>query len=632
MFFILLAVISIFGGDVKAEPLASQKTPSMVVHLLDYMAKDYGGAVKDGQVISQSEYKEQLEFAEIIYTTAHALPQFSTDKNFTSNIDKFFNSVKKKASETEISSLARTLQMDAIRLAKIEIAPIHWPDMEKGRALFQQNCTSCHGASGHGDGAAGVALDPKPANFHNKELIWSSAPFKFYNTIRLGVPGTGMVGFSAFTDEEVWNLAFYLKSLGYEGVNPSEIGTALSLKDVSSLTDEEIVNQLKLEKDKASAVLASIRTKSKSDMPDNEHPLDVAERFLGESLASAHTGDFSGATALALRSYLEGIEPVEPKMKANIPGSVPRIEGLMSDYRASLGRKDSFEKISLLKEKVSADIKSIKDQLAENKMSPSVAFGAAFSIFLREGFEAVLIIIVLVSILKAMGQTEAIRWVHLGWIIALSLGVLFWIVSGFALAMSGMSRELMEGSISLLAVIVLLYVGFWLHRYTEMKKWRTFLESKLKSGLTTKSYMALALVSFMAVFREAFEVVLFLRAIWVDLDPSGQRIAGFGVITSFIFLMGFSYLAITGSKKLPLQKLFQICSWTMIVLAFILAGKGMHSLQEAGFSSVTGISMMPRLDLVGLFPSVETVAAQVVIFCIFAFLFYSDRSKESVSA
>jgi high-affinity iron transporter len=164
-----------------------------------------------------------------------------------------------------------------------------------------------------------------------------------------------------------------------------------------------------------------------------------------------------------------------------------------------------------------------------------------------------------------------------------------------------------------------------------MKKWRTFLEAKLKHGLTTKNYLALAIVSFLAVFRECFEVVLFLRAIWIDLDPSGQTVAGMGVLSSFVLLIGLSYLAIKESRKLPLGLLFQICSWTMVILAFVLAGKGMHSLQEAGLVSVTQMPLNVRFDLLGVYPSVQTMAVQLFIAALFGFLFYADARNKMLA-
>jgi high-affinity iron transporter len=129
----------------------------------------------------------------------------------------------------------------------------------------------------------------------------------------------------------------------------------------------------------------------------------------------------------------------------------------------------------------------------------------------------------------------------------------------------------------------------------------------------------------MAVFREAFEVVLFLRAIWIDLDPSGQNVAGLGILASLAILVVLSYLAVKESKRLPLKQLFTVCSWTMMALAVILIGKGIHSFQEAGFigASPSGVSL--RIDLLGIYPTYQTIFAQLVLVVLFAILLFKDR-------
>jgi len=605
---------------------ASQRTgsPELVVHLLDYLAKDYGGAVQNGMVVSKSEYAEQIEFAEIVKKNSESVEKLKTDATFIAGIDELLMLIRSRASATTVSKSARELQQQAIRLAEIQVAPTAWPDITAGAKLFQANCVSCHGVRGAGDGIAGVALDPKPANFHDPDLVWNSAPYKFFNTVRLGVPGTGMTAFPHFSDQEVWAIAFYLKSLPYETAGrASSIEKTLSLQDSATLTDSEIAERLGGKNENVIAAIGALRTSSGG--PKGGDPLQVADGLLAESLHLAKENKFDEASRAALRAYLEGIEPIEPKARANLPGSVEQIEMLMSDFRSSLDRKEAFSIIEEKKNAVSNKLRELKTLLSERKMSPGVAFGAAFSIFLREGFEAILIIVVLVSILRAMGQTQAIKWVHFGWATAVAFGLIAWFASGVLLAMSGLSRELMEGAISTLAVVVLLYVGVWLHRYSEIKKWRSFLEEKLRHGLSKGSYLGLALVSFMAVFREAFEVVLFLRAIWIDLDPPGQLIASGGVFSSILLLSILSFVAIRESRKLPLGILFQVCSATMIVLAIILAGKGAHSLQEAGILSVSNFGFNFRSDLIGLYPSVQTLLAQALVIAVFAIAVLTER-------
>jgi high-affinity iron transporter len=625
MFLILLQCLCTFSIADDSNP----GSPELVVHLLDYLAKDYGGAVQNGKVISNSEYDEQKEFGQIVKKTSSQISAFKNERLFIDQIKRLTLLIDDKGAAEDVARLARRLQQEAIRLADIQVAPKIWPDITLGAKIYQQNCIACHGNQGHGDGLAGASLDPKPANFHDSDLVLNSAPYKFYNTIRFGVPGTGMTAFPHLSDNEVWALAFYLKSLPYAEKAEGGLPNNLELKDVATLTDFEILKKLGVSEDKSHAMLGSIRTKkSESSKVD---PFHVAEQLLDESVEAASTGDFSKASTYALRAYLEGIEPLEPKIKANLPGYVEQIERLMSGYRSNLEKQASIADIRLSKISVVQKINEIRNLISSKKMSPGVAFGAAFSIFLREGFEAVLIIVVLLSILRAMNQPQAIRWIHVGWVSAVFLGFVAWLGSGILLSMSGLSRELLEGLISILAVAVLIYVGFWLHRYAEMKKWRIFLESKLREGMTTKSYLGLALVAFFAVFREAFEVVLFLRAVWIDLDSSGQVIAGGGVFASLVILLVISWFAVRESRKLPIGLLFQVCSWTMVLLALILAGKGVHSLQEAGIVSVSTLPIHTRFDLIGVYPSYQTILSQVTVAILFLILFMTEKGRATVN-
>lgn len=624
---ILALIASILFGT--STLLAQEKSPELVIHLLDYLAKDYGGAVQNGKVISPTEYAEQVEFIDIVVKNATTNEKLNTDQKFNAEIKTLQTMIQQKGSAEEVAKLARSLQAKAIQLAGINVSPSAFPDLAAGQKIFQTNCVACHGATGHGDGIAGVNLDPKPANFHDPDLVWNSAPFKFFNTIRLGVPGTGMAAFGALSDKEVWDVAFYIKSLGYNK-SDKKFETDFELAEVSSLTDAELAAKLEKPEDEARVIVGSIRTDGFNSTPPS--PLKIAEKFMNESVVAVKGNDYVTAKTWALRAYLEGVEPLEPKMKANIPGFVEKIEGLMSAYRSSLDNKDSLQSIEFKKAEILGVLAETKQLFAANKMSAGVAFGAAFSIFLREGFEAILIIIILISILRAMNQPEAIKWVHVGWASAVGVGLFTWFASGLLLAMSGLSRELMEGSISLLAVGVLLYVGFWLHRHSEVKKWRSFLEAKLKHGLSKESYFGLALVAFMAVFREAFEVVLFLRAIWVDLDSSGQTVASAGIFSSFGLLMVLSYFAIKESKKLPLGMLFKVCSWTMMALSFVLVGKGLHSLQEAGFVDVTSFPIALRFDILGIYPSYQTLVSQLVLVALFSGIFIWENMPAKLAS
>lgn len=611
-FLLLMVSFTLFYSFNFKKALAAEiKNPAIVVHLLDYLAKDYGGAVKNGKVISQSEYQEQVEFSEIVEKTSKSYDEYKGDVAFVSGVDELYEKIKNKANAEEVTKLARQLQAKAISLAKLAIAPQDYPLISEGQKIFAQNCASCHGNSGLGDGPAGQALDPKPANFHESTRQLASSPFQYFNTIRLGVPGTGMPPFAALSDKEIWSLAFFVKSLGYqkpEGVHSFD----LPLNQVSGQKDEEILKSLSGSDSEKNQTLAVIRTFEPTPKEESQF-LAIARTHLDQSYNHFNNGEFELATSESVKSYLQGIEPLEPKIKANQDGLVEKIEAQMSAYRNSLNAEAPKSITTKNYQAIKSTFAEIQNVTAAKMMSSQLAFTAAFAIFLREGFEAVLIIITLLGVIKAFEAKEAAKWVHFGWISALALGGVAWFASGLLLNISGASREIMEGGISLFAVIVLLYVGFWLHRQTEVGRWTKFVKETLKEALEKKSLIVLSSISFMAVFREAFEVVLFLRAIWNDVNADGRAAVGGGIILAFILIIAFSYYAIRYSQKIPVKQLFNISAGIMGVLSVILVGKGIHSLQEAGLVGVKSIGFDLRIDLLGIFPSVQTVVAQVII-------------------
>ena len=85
-------------------------------------------------------------------------------------------------------------------------------------------------------------------------------------------------------------------------------------------------------------------------------------------------------------------------------------------------------------------------------------------------------------------------------------------------------RELMEAVIALLAAAVLFSISFWMISKVESRRWMAYLRRQLEQTLTRRNVATLALVSFLAVYREAAETVLFTQALL--LDAAGRRARG----------------------------------------------------------------------------------------------------------
>jgi high-affinity iron transporter len=170
-------------------------------------------------------------------------------------------------------------------------------------------------------------------------------------------------------------------------------------------------------------------------------------------------------------------------------------------------------------------------------------------------------------------------------------------------------------------------MGFWLHRKTEIGRWRSFIEDMAKSAVTGKSLLGLWVIAFMAVFREAFEIVLFMRALLLESGPQAQLPMILGILSSLILVFILATALLKFSAKVPIRQLFDVSSLLMVFLAFTLIGKALHSFQESGLLSVTEFPIPVRIDLLGVYPTYETFVPQMITLILsLSFWFYGRKS------
>ena len=614
-FFTLLALALTFcsGAASFAESESGEDAPRLLVHLLDYLSSDYGGAVENGVVKSENEYKEQIEFANKVVELNQDLPATKSLPQLNGQLHALHKLVSNKANKSAVTKLAQEIKFEVIKAAGIQQYPSVAPDLHAGRKSFEGNCAQCHGITGHGDGPAGKNLEPKPVNFHDGKRMAGLTPFQAFNAVRLGVPGTGMAGFPTMPDSEVWDLAYYVISLRHQtkvalGVPPI---SRLSLEDLSTRSDEEIFKSIPGESDVARN-LELDRLRIDFSQISRGSSVSLAKLKLNEVLEDAQAGNWESAEKKALIAYLDGVEPIEPRLKARDFRLFNELELRMGRVRKSLDLRRPTEEVAKLVAEATETLNQSELVLADSAASPWFTFSMAAGIFLREAFEAVLLLIVLLGVVRSIGSKRAAVAVHTGWISALGVGLACWFFSGWILVLSGARREVLEGAISFLAVIVLLYMGFWLHRKTEIGRWTSFISGMAKTAVSGKSLFGLGVVAFMAVFREAFEIVLFMRALLLESGGQAQMPVLFGVLSSFVLVLALATALLKYSAKLPLRQLFDVSSLLMVFLAFTLTGKALHSFQESGLISVTELPVTLRFDLLGVYPTYETFVPQMV--------------------
>jgi high-affinity iron transporter len=233
-------------------------------------------------------------------------------------------------------------------------------------------------------------------------------------------------------------------------------------------------------------------------------------------------------------------------------------------------------------------------------------------ILLREGLEAVLVLAAIFAFLGKAGRPDAKRYVHAGWIGALVLGALTWLVSSEVISISGANREVTEGVTALIASAMLLYVGFWLHDKAHADAWQKFINTQVGGALSKGTVWTLATVSFLAVYREIFETVLFYEALASQAGPEGHGALLGGVATGAIALAAVTWAILRWSVRLPLGPFFKGSALLLAFLAVVFTGQGIAALQEASWIGVHPLGSL-RIPMLGVFPTIQTLAGQVAV-------------------
>ena len=638
LFLLLLFAVLSPPGWVLADD-STEQTPRLLVHLLDYLAVDYGGAVQNGKVLSLSEYKEQQEFVKKTVELSQTLPGIKSSPEVQSLIQNLNGLIQSKADPEKVAGLSRKTQAKVISLVQLPVAPDKWPNLISGRQIFQSTCSKCHGMEGRGDGPSAAGLATKPMNFQNLDKMREMTPFQVFNTVRLGVPNTPMAPFPSYSDQDTWNVAFYIFSLRFQKTGPAPASQTLaSLQEALKLTDDQlltaaaVVPEMELEKklpgspEQKSLQLSVLRLHSANEAA--QASLDFAQRSLQDALADYQSNHFESASQKALAAYVEGVEPVEPRLKANDPKSVNELEELMGLVRSAINNRQSTGEVILAVQKALDALSRSASLLQQQAPSPWLTFTLAFGILLREGFEALLLIVTLLGIIRASGAARARRWVHGGWLAAVALGIAAWFLSGWLMAISGLGRELMEGITGVVTVAILLYIGFWLHSRTEITRWNAFIQVQIKSALEEKNLIQLSFISFLAAFREAIETVLFLRAIWLEGGSDAKHALGLGVLSAFAAILLLGWLLLKFSTRIPVKTLFNVSSIIMIALAVILTGKSVHSFQEVDILPITLSPLNLHWDWLGLYPTWEPLLFQLGVLVLSVFLWvYGKKSS-----
>lgn len=308
----------------------------------------------------------------------------------------------------------------------------------------------------------------------------------------------------------------------------------------------------------------------------------------------------------------------------------PSIEGDVSTRNATLyTRVESEIPVIMVKgneKKYQDQLQALINDLSQIDTSASYNFFDAMLILLREGVEALLIVMALVTTLKAAKMKKGLKWVYTGAVMGIlaSLAIAVLLQFLFPAVSSGSNREIIEGAVGIFAVLMMIMVGIWLHSKSSIKKWNDFMESQMKAVTATGSFISMFALSFLAVFREGAETILFYAGIYPRIDKASFFL---GIGLAFLVLFVLALIMNKASAYFKPHRIFLILTWLIYALAFKMLGVSIHALQLTNILPSHLMNGFPSIDWAGIYPSLEVVTCQLIFVVIVLIITWKNREN-----
>ena len=205
-------------------------------------------------------------------------------------------------------------------------------------------------------------------------------------------------------------------------------------------------------------------------------------------------------------------------------------------------------------------------------------------VMLREGFEASLILGIVLAFMNRTGRRDGFWAVWAGALVAIAISVgvaaVLFLVGA---ELQGRAEKVFEGVTMLVAASLLTWMIFWMRRQARTIKKE--LELRVADALARGSALGLALVAFVGVLREGVETALLLFG---TIEGSNKLFATVGAAVGLAVSVMLGYLFYRGASRLDLRRFFTVTSVLLLLFAGWLLASGLHELAEGGFFPENG--------------------------------------------
>ena len=310
----------------------------------------------------------------------------------------------------------------------------------------------------------------------------------------------------------------------------------------------------------------------------------------------------------ALTKFIQIWPYVEGKIQTKNSSLYTKIEDKIPYYQSILDNSN--------KDRIKESLIKINSEIKDNVSEEAYSSIDVMIIFLREGLEVLLIILTLTTMTRNVrdtkGTTSVIGGAILGLILSLALALIFIQVLGN----NGLLREGMEAALGIIAVVLMYIVGIWMHRRSSAKRWNDMIQQMYHHAISNRNLALLGTIGLISVLREGVEVIIFYMGMMGSIKSLDFVI---GIILAIVILIIFTLLFKTVIRLIPIYLIFRVLSILIFIMAFKMLGISIQKLQLLGMITQHSIEHIPTLNIIGFYPSIEAMGAQLIYILLIAY-------------
>jgi high-affinity iron transporter len=360
-----------------------------------------------------------------------------------------------------------------------------------------------------------------------------------------------------------------------------------------------------------------------SKQVEGDYSLSDLTALLSKAESQIAKENYKGATdqlneILNIWPMVEGdVQTRDSKLYSDLETKIPTAISLLSSAKVDAPKAEEI-------------VKEIHSRLVPLISKTDYSLWDAALILLREGLEGLLIVATLLAFLKKMGLGTKQKWiwagVGAGILASAVLAIIINIV--FSRIVAASSREYIEGITGVVAVIMMLTVGAWLHNKSSIENWNKYINQQMGQAIANGSLFSFAFISFLSVFREGAETIIFYTGIipYISLQ---QLVLGVLLAVGLLVIVGFAIIYY--SVKIPIRFFFKAATILIYFLAFKILGISIHALQISNVLSTSTVQHLPFIDWIGLYPTWETTITQLLLVMVIVLLTWMLRKKTVLS-